>query len=317
MTKLVTSIAVMMLVDEGKVRLDAPFADYWPEFKQPEVLEHFDPGSGMYQTRPAQSAITVRQLLTHTSGYGYWFLNSYLMRLNDGVPNLFEAPFLLDEPGAQFLYGTSTDVLGQMIEPVAGLSLAEFFSKRIFVPLGMRDTSFNPPANADRLASIFVRTANEFDEQPNEKVGAPARGGGGLYSTADNYCRLLRLLLNHGEHQGQRLLSEAACEEITRNQIGDLTARRPTTAFASRSNDFIFMNDKQKFGLGVSIESSELETGRPQGSYGWAGIYNTYYWVDPKNAMAAAIFMQVQPFADPQCVTVCQSFERALYQCLA
>lgn len=316
MTKLITSVAVMMLVDEGAVELDVPLSRYLPGYRQPEVLVSFDERSGQFSTRPADSEITIRQLLTHTSGYGYWFLDRRLLRLVEHPPDLLNAPFLVDEPGMQFCYSTSTDVLAQLIQPVSGKPLDQFLAQRIFRPLQMRDTGFDPPDNRDRLASIFVRGANGFTETDLEAHGQAPRGGGGLYSTAADYCRFLRMFLNRGTGAGQRLLSEAACAAMTGNQIGELIAHVQTSAYAERANDFIFMNGTQKFGLGMALETCEQPSGRPAGSGSWAGIYNTYFWIDFENSFAAAIFMQVQPFADIHCVEACRRFEQVLYACL-
>lgn len=317
MTKLVTSVAVMMLVDEGKVDLDAPLSRYVPEYHQPNILVSFDLQTGDYRTRPAHADATIRQLLSHTSGYGAWFLDPRLFQLVDGEPDLLNAPFLIDEPGARFNYSTGTDVLAQLIEPVSDMPLEKFFAKRIFNPLGMRDTAFDIPANPDRLASTFVRSPSGLTEQEPETTGTAPRGGGGLYSTADDYCRLMRLLLNGGDCRGNRLLSESACAEISSNQIGGLHAQVQTTAYPDRSNDFIFMNGTQKFGLGLAIESTDQPAGRPAGSASWAGIFNTYFWIDFASEFAAAIFMQVRPFADPYCVEAYRRFEDALYDCLS
>jgi CubicO group peptidase (beta-lactamase class C family) len=316
MTKLVTSLAVMMLVDEQAVDLDAPLSKYLPAWRQPDVLTMFDHYSGEYRTRPAHKAVTVRELLSHTSGYGYWFLDRRLFELVEGEPDLLRPPFLIDEPGTRFNYGTSTDVLGQIIEPVTGKTLERFFAERIFKPLNMRDTSFELPINPDRLASVFTRTADGFSEQEMETTAPAPRGGGGLYSTAEDYCRLMRVFLNKGECRGKRLLSASACEAMTRNQIGDLYAQVQTTAFPERSNDFIFMNGTQKFGFGLAIESADQPGGRPAGTASWAGIFNTYFWIDFENEFAAVVLMQMRPFADVHCVEVCRRFERALYDCL-
>ena len=316
MTKLVTSIAVMMLVDEEKVDLDAPLSKYVPDYRQPEVLVSFDEQTGDYLTRPARTSVTVRQLLSHTSGYGYWFLDRRLLSMVDGEPDLLRAPFLIDEPGARFNYSTSTDVLARIIEAVSDMPLERFFALRIFRPLGMRDTSFELPENTNRLASIFEKSPSGFTELDTETAGPAPRGGGGLYSTADDYCRVLRVLLNKGAYPGNRLLSEAACEEMTRNQIGDQFAHVQTTALPARSNDFIFMNGTQQFGLGLALESAAQPGGRPAGAASWAGIFNTYFWLDFANEFAATVMMQVRPFADPHCVELYRQFEHALYDVL-
>lgn len=313
MTKLVTSVAVMLLVEEGRIDLDGPFADYVPGYKQPEVLESFDPNTRRYTTRPAATAITVRQLLAHTSGYGYWFMHAPLLALTSGAPNLLEPPFLMYPPGERFAYGSGTDVLGQVIAPVTGLALEVFFAERIFAPLGMVDTGYALPRDSLRLVTRNARRDSGFVEIENEtSVGVPT-GGTGLYSTAPDYIRLLQLFLNGGVFAGRRLLAPDSIAAITTNQIGDLKAEPQTRALAERSNDFIFMDGSQRFGFGVLIETLDRPTGRAAGTFSWGGILNTYFWVDPRAELATVLLMQTSPFADPQSVALNQSFERSVY----
>lgn len=316
MTKLITSIGVMLLVDEGAVNLDAPLEQYIPDYRQPEVLIMFDESSGEYRTRPARSQASVRQLLTHTAGYGYWFLDARLHQVLGGRPAVSKPPFLVADPGTRFTYGTASDLLGDLIEAVSQTRLDKFFAQRIFAPLGLRNTGFELPGEQQRLAGIFAREDEGFTELETESAGQPPRGGGGLYSTADDYCRVLRLLLNGGDVQGKRLLSEAACRQMASNQIGDLTAQVQTSAMPERSNDFIFMSGTQKFGLGLALDERAGPSGRPAGTGSWAGIYNTYFWIDFANEFAATVMMQVSPFADPWCVAARQRFEQALYDSL-
>lgn len=316
MTKLVTSVAVMMLVEEGKVDLDAPFAAYVRDYRQPEVLESFDARTKRYSTRPAREAVTVRRLLAHTAGYGYWFLDAPLLALTAGVPALFDPPFLIHEPGARFAYSVSADVLGLLVEPVTGLALETFMRQRIFEPLGMLDSGYALPRDRERLVAVHARTPQGLEQVPIEQAGEAPRGGGGLCSTAGDYLRLLQLLLNGGGRGGRRLLSERSVAAIASNQIGGLDATRQRTALPARSNDFVFMDGSQKFGFGVAIETRDRPGGRSAGSYGWGGIYNTYFWVDPAAALAAVLLLQVSPFADPQCVELLARFERGVYETL-
>jgi CubicO group peptidase (beta-lactamase class C family) len=314
MTKLVTSLAVMMLVEEKRIDLDVAFVDYVPGYRQPEVLESFDPNTRGYTTRPADSAITVRQLLTHTSGYGYWFLHAPLLALTSGTPNLLDPPFLMYPPGQRFAYGSSTDVLGQLIAPVTGLTLEAFFAERVFEPLGMVDTGFGIPTDPARLVARHARREGEFVEIENEtSVAGEPTGGTGLYSTGPDYLRLLRLFLSGGVLDGRRLVSAEGIAAITRNQIGDLKAEPQQRALAERSNDFIFMDGTQRFGFGVLIETRDRAAGRSAGTFSWGGIFNTYFWVDPRPDLAALLLMQTQPFADPQSVALLESFERCVY----
>jgi CubicO group peptidase (beta-lactamase class C family) len=313
MTKPVTSLGVMILVEEGKVDLDVPFAEYVPGYRQPEVLQSFDKATKRYATVPAQSRVTVRQLLTHTGGYGYWFMDAPLLALTKGVPDLLNPPFLMYPPGRKFSYSTSTDVLGQIFAPVAGMPIETFFERRIFAPLGMRDTGYSLPRDASRLVTVNARVRGAFAEQPNETRGNAPRGGGGLYSTAGDYLRFLRLLLNGGELERRRLLGRELVAAMTQNQIGELYADRQVAALGERSNDFVFMDGSQKFGFGVMIETRDQPTGRGTGSYSWGGIYNTYFWVDPSADLAGVILTQTTPFADPAVYGSYERFEKAAY----
>jgi CubicO group peptidase (beta-lactamase class C family) len=314
MTKLVTSLAVMMLVEERRIDLDGAFVDYVPGYRQPEVLQSFDPNTRRYTTRPAESAITVRQLLTHTSGYGYWFLHAPLLALTGGAPNLLDPPFLMYPPGQKFAYGSSTDVLGQIVAPVTGLALEGFLAQRIFEPLGMVDTGFGIPADPARLVTRHVRRGSEFVEVENETAATGVvTGGTGLYSTAPDYLRLLQLFLRGGLLEERGLLRPESIAAMTQNQIGDLKAERQQGALAERSNDFIFMDGSQRFGFGVLIETRDRSTGRAAGTFSWGGVFNTYFWVDPRADLAALLLMQTSPFADPESVALLESFERGVY----
>ena len=309
MTKLVTSVAIMLLRDEHRLDLDAPFRRWFPDFRQPEVLVSFDNATRRYTTRPAASEVTVRQLLSHTSGFGYWFLSPELYALMDGPPEYYNLPFLLHDPGTRFTYGVGSDVVGQAVTALTGQPLEQFFAQRIFAPLGMRDTGFDVPQRAERLASLHARSSAGFAERPNETVGEAPHGGGGLLSTADDYLALLRLLMNRGAVNGVQLLAEESVREMTSNQIRTLVAERQTTALPARTDDFRFMDGTQKFGFGVLIETHDRPSGRTAGSYGWGGIFNTYYWVDSAAGLAAVLLMQMSPFATPVCVELCERFE--------
>ncbi len=309
MTKLVTTIAIMQLHELGSIDLEAPFAKCFPEFRQPEVLTSFDPATHRFTTRPARAQVTVRQLLTHTAGFGYWFLSPELYALMDGPVEYFNPPFLLHEPGTRFTYGIGTDVLGQAIPSVTGEPFEAFVVRRVLSPLGMSSTSFALP-QGHRLAAVQAASATGFEEIANEtSVTEAPHGGGGMYSTADDYLALLRMLLNDGAIGAAAVLSARSVRAMTRNQIGALVAERQTTAVRARTDDFLFMDGTQKFGFGVLIETRDRPTGRSAGSYGWGGIYNTYYWVDPAARLGAVLLMQVSPFSRPACLGLCDRFE--------
>ena len=316
LTKLVTTIGVLMLADERRIDLDAPFKRHVPDYRQPPVLRSFERGSSRFHATPSARDITIRELLTHTSGYGSWFLNEEIRVLTGAVPEYYNPPFLMHEPGTRFQYGVSTDVLGQVFAPTTGLSLAEFFAERIFRPLGMRETSYDLPRDSSRLASVHVATPSGFKELPTERGAEAPRGGSGLYSTAPDLLRLLRPLLNGGSADGGRLLEPETVTALASNQVGSLPVERQRTAFPELSCDFSFMDGSQKFGYGVLIESRATAGGRHAGSYGWAGLYNTYFWVDPAAGLGAVLLMQVSPFSTPPCLEVCARFERAAFGAL-
>jgi CubicO group peptidase (beta-lactamase class C family) len=317
MTKVVTSLAAMMLCEQQRISLDAPFADYVPAYRQPGVLVSFDESTLAYRTREARSRITIRQLLTHTSGYGYWFLDEPLLKLTTGTPELFNPPFLMSEPGTRFAYSTSTDVLGLLVPALSGVSLAEFFRARIFAPLGMSDTGYALPRDLQRLVRLHAHRGDGYVELPLETEPPQQRGGGGLYSTAHDYLKLLRLFMNGGLANGQRLLSEEGIAAMTRNQIGPLFAEQQKTALPERANDFVFMDGSQQFGFGFMIETRNRGNGRSAGTLSWAGIANTYFWLDPEAGIAAVLLMQTTPFSDPVCIDLLGRFERAVYDAIA
>jgi CubicO group peptidase (beta-lactamase class C family) len=314
MTKLVTSVAVLMLVDEGLVDLDAPLAAYVPGFRQPEVLVSFDQATGSYQTRPATRHATIRELLSHTGGYGYWFLHEPLRIASGPNPDLFDPPFLMADPGTNFNYSTSTDVVGLLVEPVSGLPLDVFFERRIFSPLGMGDTGYRRPDDRSRIAAVYRRSGTGFRQLPPVANDPEARGGGGLFSTGPDYSRLLRCLLRNGELDGVRILTADAVTAIRTNQIGALWAEMQRTALTDRSNDFVFMNGTQKFGFGVMIETEQQPGKRSVGSFGWGGIVNTYFWVDPERDLSAVLMLQIAPFASRASIALLEEFEAAVYE---
>jgi CubicO group peptidase (beta-lactamase class C family) len=315
MTKLVTTVAVLMLHEQGRCSLDDPLAAHLPGWSQPGVLASFDRASGTYALREAASSVTIRQLLTHTSGYGYWFIEPELLRAANGVVDYSDGPFLMHDPGARFTYGLGTDVLGRIVEPLSGLPLGRFVAERIAAPLGMRATGWETPADRTRLTGVHKRAADGgFAQAPKETAGDAPHGGGGLYSTADDYLALLRLMLNEGvADDGRRLLEPRSVESIGANQIGALVAASPKPVHRARSLDFAFLDGSQNFGFNVMLETRPRPWGRPAGAYGWAGIYNTYYWVDPLAGFGAVLLMQVSPFCDPGCLEAFESFERAAY----
>lgn len=314
MTKPVTSVAVLMLREAGQLDLDDALARHVPGFEQPPVLVSFDETTGDRVVRPASRAITIHDLLTHTSGFGYWFLNREILVVSEGRIEHFGAPFLMHDPGERFSYGISTDVLGQLIEPLSGLPLARFFAERIFAPLGMTETSFDQPEDPTRAAGMHRCVDDGFERVASDTRGDAPRGGGGLHSTARDYAAFLRMLLRGGtSDRGEQLLTAASVDAMTSNQIGDLFAGLQRSVFPPRTLDFTFLDGTQKFGFNLAIETRDRPGRRQAGSWSWAGIFNTYFWGDPKTGIGAVLMMQMSPFCHPRSLAVLDEVEAAIY----
>lgn len=312
MTKLVTSVAVMMLAERGLLSLQDPLRRHLPGYRQPPVLESLDTESGRYRTRAAAGDATIAELLSHTSGYGYWFLSPELLVVEGPNASYLQAPFLLHEPGERFTYGIGADVTGQLVAPVTGRRLEKFFEDEIFAPLGMHSAGYRFPA-ADRLVPVQERVDGYWVARAREPQTTNPRGGGGLLMSARDYLTVLRMLLSRGRAGARQLLSGESVEHIVTSRIGRLMAEPQHTVAPARSNDFIFMDGSQKFGLGVMVETRDRPDGRRAGSFGWGGIANTWFWADPQTEIAAVLFMQMSPFSDPACVNLLDSFERLVY----
>jgi CubicO group peptidase (beta-lactamase class C family) len=317
MTKPVTAVAAMQLIEQGRLALDDPVAKFFPEFAKPMVLESFDAATGAYKLRPATKTITVRHLFTHTSGLGYRLtspiLRDYKARPGDSAhPLLFEA-------GEQWMYGPSTDWLGRVVETLSGLSLDAYFRRRIFAPLEMSDTFYDVPRDKQaRLVAAHRRQANgsvaKLPEQPRPTGFRPV-GGGGLSSTASDYLRFTRMLLNGGEFDGARILSAGSVDAMARNQIGAVGVPTLRSMSPTVSDDFSFIADgRDKWGLGFLITMDAVSGKRSAGSLSWGGINNTYFWVDRVSRVSGVIMMQLLPFADRKALALYDAFERAVYR---
>ena len=322
MTKPVTSVAAMQLVEQGAIALDEAAAVYLPELAQTQVLEQFDPPRGTYDLRPPASPITVRQLLTHTAGFGYPFTSDTLRDFEPPAGDGDVVGPLLFDPGTSWWYGTNTDWVGRLVESVSGESLEAYFREHIFAPLQMPDTVFNvPEADWPRTVALANRQGEggllEVARQDPTPV-TTFSGGGGLWSTANDYARFMRMWLNDGVLDGQRVLSAETVATMSANQVGSLAAGTIVTALPELSNDFRPTADgRGRFGLGFLINLDDQPGRRTGGSLAWAGLYNTYFWIDPASGMAGVILTQVLPFADPRVLGVFDAFERAVYALVA
>ena len=324
MTKPVTSVAAMQLYEQRRFGLDDPAERYLPELADPKVFESFEPATGAYTLRSASKKITVRHLLTHTSGLGYPFTSPIVRDFKPRDGERYQAGPLLFEPGSRWMYGTSVDWVGRLVEKLSGRNLEDYFRDRIFMPLGMSDTAYNvPEAKQVRLVTVHQRQGGRPDaaliEQPN-RPQAPAttfNGGGGLVSTAGDYLRFERMILNGGALDGTQILSAATVALMSRNQIGSVSVTALKTAQPERSMDFSFVNDgKDRWGLGLLLTTEHVPGKRSAGSMSWGGINNTYFWIDPARGVAGVILTQFLPFADTKALALYDTFERGVYQLL-
>ena len=316
MTKPITTVAAMMLYEAGQLGLDDPVTKYLPEFARVRVLTtwHED---GTYASRPPARAITVRDLLTHTSGLAYSFVDPRLARLDDGGKSELELP-LLHDPGERFTYGPSTAVVGRIVEKISGQPLDVVFRTRIFDPLGMPDTFFTVPADKrERVVTAHARTAGgALHEAANPPaLSAPARGDGGLFSTAADYARFMQVILNRGRLGPARLLKEQTVEMMTSNQIGRLTIAEQPSVNPAFFRPFPIGAGKDTFGFGFQIEARPASAGlRSVGSLSWGGVLNTHFWIDPQRGIAAVVLMQLLPYYDARAIAVLRGFEREVYK---
>lgn len=325
MTKAVTTVAALQLVERGQLSLDDPASDVLPDLGSVSVVSGFS-DDGNPTLRPPAKPVTLRHLLTHTSGFAYDFMNEALVRAKGpnaapaGTRDWLRSPLMFD-PGESWEYGIGIDWAGLLVEAASGKTLEDYMQAEILAPLGMKDTSFLPSRlDGSRRAALLSRQDDgSLTPFPIEIGGGDAAefhaGGGGLYSTATDYLRFVRMVLNGGRLDGATLLNANSIAELNRNQIGSLRAGRMETvvpAFALANEMFPEMD--KGWSLAFLINPEAGPDGRAAGSLAWAGIANTYYWIDPANDLAAVLMMQFLPFADAGAWDVLSSFERAVYR---
>jgi methyl acetate hydrolase len=326
MTKAITGAAAMQLVEQGRLALDQPAKQVLPLLGQVRVLSGFD-ASGPVM-RPPRTDITLRHLLTHTAGFAYDIWNENIARYTkeNDIPAMRTAKLaalnvpLVRDPGERWEYGVNIEMAGRMVEAASGLDLETYLQKNILMPLGMRDTSYIArDAWERRLTGVHARKA----DGTLELAGSPAideatreffPGGGGLYSTAPDYLRFLRALMNGGELDGAHILKSETVALMGENHMGPLNVEPLPTSVPQLSNPVDLMPGiVKKWGLTFLINTDAAPSGRSAGSLAWAGLYNTYYWLDPSAKVAGVFMTQVLPFADATVLQALDTFERAVY----
>jgi methyl acetate hydrolase len=317
MTKPVTSVAIMMLVDEGKLKLDDDVAKYLPKYKNPLVISKFNEADASYETRPAKRPITIRHLLTHTSGIGYAVGSSMITKIaqNTGKTEL-DLPLQFD-PGESWAYGPSTRVLGNVVEAVSGQKLDAFLESRILQPLGMRDTSYLvPTAKYPRVVAVNARGADgKLAEQPMPAtLAVTVAGDAGLYGTASDYGLFLRMLLNRGKLGSTRILSEQSVKTMFENHTGNVVVKEQQSANLALSRNFPTGGGKDHWGLGFQLASEQLPNRRTPGTGTWAGVFNTHFFIDQSREIGVVVMMQTLPFYDDTSMKVYAGVEEAVYR---
>lgn len=326
MTKAITATAAMQLVERGQLQLDSAAAEVVPELAMIQVLTGFD-ASGVPQLRAPRRAITLRHLLTHTAGFSYdmWSADIGKYQAATGTPAMgtgknaaLMTPLLFD-PGERWEYGINIDWVGKIVEAVSGQRLGNYVQHNILAPLGMHSTSFQlSPSQQARLAGMHARGADgaltvtpfAMPQEPQFEMG-----GGGLYSTAPDYLRFTQMLLHGGTFNGNQVLQAATVQMMSQNHIGDMECVTLKTVAPARSNDAnFFPGMSQKWGLSFLMNTARTPQGRSPGSLAWAGLANTFFWIDVTKRLTGVCLMQILPFFDHQAILLFRAYEAAVYK---
>lgn len=324
MTKPIAGLAAMQLVERGTLTLDAPAADYVPEIGALKVLTGWD-GDRPILRNPNQP-ITLRHLLTHTAGMGYEVWDRDTARYNaihaipgieSGDPRALEGA-LVNDPGEKWLYGTAIDWVSRIVERITGQSFGSYLDDNVLGPLAMRDTGFRISDRMQpRLAKNYLRGDDDrFSQTERIRPQAPPieTGGAGLYSTAADYIRFAQLFLNDGTLEGSRIIHSQTARLMGQNAMGTLRVAGLTSSRPTWARDLIFFPTvAQTWGLSFHINEAAIPSRRAAGSLSWAGIFNTYFWIDPTSRLCAVFMTQTTPFLDPMVVEAFDAFERGVY----
>lgn len=325
MTKAMTGACAMQLVEQGKLNLDTPAGQWVPMLEEVQVLEGWS-ADGQPKLRPPARPITLRHLLTHTAGFSYEFWNADILRYQEvmGIPAIASGKLaslgtpLLFDPGDRWEYGIGIDFAGLAVEAVSGKKLSHYMHDDLFQPLGIRDTAFKiRPDMRARLATVHARDEHGALTPMNFELPQDAEfdlGGGGLYGTAGDYARFVRMILNRGELDGVRVLKEETVDLMCQNVIGDLRVTPMKSVMPQFSNDAEFFPGLPKgWGLTWQINLEPAPTGRSAGGIQWAGLANSYFWIDPTRGIGGVYLTQIVPFADTKSLALFEAFETAVY----
>ena len=325
MTKMVATAAALQQVEKGTLDLSAPIKEYCPEFADVQVLDGWD-GDTPRLRAPASDA-TVHQLVTHTSGLGYWFWSEDLVKWEaaTSTPNvlsganvIFTAPLLAD-PGTTYIYGINTDWLGKVVEAASGVTLDVAVKEGITGPLGMNDTAFQIAEGwKDSTTPVHVKTDDGWVDSGIELNQTPEyyAGGHGLYSTPQDYIKFQQALLNNGELDGVRILRSETVDAAFTNQIGDLSFPEAIpTADPTATYEFD-AGPGYKWGYGLLLNENDIPGMRRAYSGAWAGLCNTHFWVDRTTGVCGSIYSNFLPFVPPEALALYADYERALYASL-
>jgi len=324
MTKAVTTAAGMQLVEQGKLSLDEPIGKLLPDLASPQVLEGFD-AKGEPKLRAAKKPITLRHLMTHTAGFAYDMWNGDMVQYLEktGTPGIttcqnaaLKTPIMTD-PGTRWEYGTNIDFVGKAVEAVSGKKLDAYLRDNLFAPLGMNDTGFKiSDSMRKRLVGMHARAPEGLGPFPFEMEQTPEfhMGGGGLYGTAADYIKFTQMILNKGKANGNQVLKPETVALMGQNNIGAIEVGKLPTALPAFTNDVdLFPGMVKKWGLSFLINTAKTPEGRSPNSLFWAGLANTYFWIDPARNVSGVILMQLLPFADRLCLEAFAGFERGVY----
>ncbi|MDQ8730327.1 serine hydrolase domain-containing protein [Bradyrhizobium sp. LHD-71] len=325
MTKAITGACAMQLVEQGKLDLDAPIGALLPELGSAMVLEGYE-ADGKPRMRTPKRPITLRHLLTHTSGHTYDFWNAtigeYRTRsrtppLGSGLLSSLSIPLLFD-PGERWEYSISIDWVGRAVEEATGVRLADYMQSNLFGPLGMVDTGFRiNDSQRARLAMLYARTSEGLTPATREPPANPEfdGGGGGLFSTVQDYTKFTQMILYKGRFNGAQILKPETVALMSQNAMGDIDVQRlpPVVPTLTNAVDFI---DGMKWGLTFLINPTPTATGRSAGSLAWAGLMNSYYWIDPVKQVTGVYATQILPFCDVKSLKLFEDFERAVYEAM-